>query len=161
MKPITLYTDIKEKCLYLTKTEETLTMASQQFVHVWIDFKTKKEISWKSFVGECASRAYVPYVPTGLTWIRALRAHVRYVPASLYSIHAFIFLRALRAFIFIRALHAFIFYVAYVISLFYVPYVTSFFTCLRYPHFFVPGVPSFFDMPFFPYSFFLRLTKPK
>ena len=134
-------------------------MASQQFVHVWIDFKTKKEIFWRSFVGECAalraSRAYVPYVPTGLTWIRALRAHVRYVPASLYSVHAFIFLRALRAFIFIRALHAFIFYVAYVISLFYVPYVTSFFTCLRYPHFLCLACLHFLTCHFFRIHFSL------
>ena len=26
-------------------------MASQQFFHAWIDFKTKKEISWRPFVG--------------------------------------------------------------------------------------------------------------
>ena len=29
-------------------------MASQQFFHVWIDFKTKKEISQRPFVGSSA-----------------------------------------------------------------------------------------------------------
>ena len=26
-------------------------MASQHFFHVWIDFKTKKETSWRPFIG--------------------------------------------------------------------------------------------------------------
>ena len=29
-------------------------MASQQFFNLWIDFKTKKEISWRPFVGSSA-----------------------------------------------------------------------------------------------------------
>ena len=31
-------------------------MASQQIFHVWVDFKTKKEISWREFVGSSALR---------------------------------------------------------------------------------------------------------
>ena len=43
----------------MTEFEETLDlkdgpMASQQFFHVWIDFKTKKEISQRPFVGSSA-----------------------------------------------------------------------------------------------------------
>ena len=110
------------------------------------------------FVDECAKlrslRAFVPYVshvPTCIMCLRALRAHVSYVPACLRAfashvtyffktcltylpflrafiasraLRAFIFMRALCAFIFLRVLHAIIFLRAFIF------YVLSIYLCI-------------------------------
>ena len=78
--------------------------------------------------------SYVTYVSTYLMYLRALLAHMPYVPTWLCA------------------------FPSYAPSLFYVPYATLFFTCFTFLHFFYKSyVPLFSYVPYVP-SFFTYLT---